>query len=69
MDSAGKKRIVPARPRVWEDPRYSGFGALIGLLIFGVLTYAVVTTFIAPRGGTDEKCWNNGGRSDDTYNC
>jgi hypothetical protein len=61
-----KKRIVPPKPKFWEDPRYSGFGVLIGLLVFGAMTYAVVTGFIPTKGGISDKCWNYGGRSDDT---
>ncbi|ESZ07182.1 hypothetical protein X736_11060 [Mesorhizobium sp. L2C089B000] len=66
MDSAAKKKVVPAQPGFWRDPRYSGLGALIGVLIFGAITYAIVTTFIPTKGGFSEKCWNYGGRSDDT---
>ncbi|PAQ06781.1 hypothetical protein [Mesorhizobium temperatum] len=70
IDSASKKKIVPAQPGFWQNPRYSGFGILIGLL--GVVAIAIAITSFIDRpdgGGTFEKCWNYGGRSDDTINC
>lgn len=66
MDSAVRKKIVPARPSFWSDPRWSGVGVLIGCAILAAVAFAA-TSFIA--GGGADKCWNYGGRSDDTYNC
>lgn len=68
MDSAVKKKIVPAQPGFWSDPRFSGIGALIALAIIVVMAMAV-TSFIPAGSGSSDKCWNYGGRSDDTYNC
>ncbi|MFK0687995.1 hypothetical protein ACFX5Q_07290 [Mesorhizobium sp. IMUNJ 23033] len=68
IDSAAKKKVVvPAQPGFWRDPRWSGFGVLVSMLILAAVAFAV-TSFIA-GGGSADKCWNNGGRSDDTYNC
>ena len=64
MDSAVKKKIVPAQPGFWRDPRYSGFGVLVGMLLLAGVAFAV-TSFIS-GGSSSDKCWNYGGRSDDT---
>ncbi|MER8882590.1 hypothetical protein [Mesorhizobium sp. M0816] len=42
---------------------YSAMG--IAAIVFIAIA---ITSFIA-GGGSSDKCWNNGGRSDDTYNC
>lgn len=68
MDSIAKKRVTPPEPKFWQDPRYSGFGVLIALAII-VLMAMAVTSFIPAGSGSSDKCWNYGGRSDDTYNC
>ena len=67
MDSASKKKAEPQKLSLWQDPRYSGLGILIGLAIVAAMAF-FITSFIHTAGGSD-KCWNYGGRSDDTYNC
>lgn len=67
MDSIAKKRVTPPKPSFWQDPRFSGFGVLVSMLILAGIAFAV-TSLIA-GGGSADKCWNYGGRSDDTYNC
>lgn len=60
--------MTPAKPGFWQDPRYSGFGVLVGLgIVVGMALF--VTSFIHGGGSSSDKCWNYGGRSDDTYNC
>lgn len=67
MNSASKKKAEQPKLSFWENPSYSGFGIVIGLLIVGGMAL-LITSFI-DNGGSSDKCWNYGGRSDDTYNC
>lgn len=45
----------------------NGLGIVVGIAILLGIAYAI-TSFI-PGGGNTDKCWNSGGRSDDTFNC
>jgi hypothetical protein len=65
VSNSGNKK--GAQPRLWNDPRMNGLSIVVGIAILLGIAYAI-TSFI-PSGSGSEKCWNSGGRSDDTFNC